>query len=368
MASPGSADTTRIAYVCRMLGTPDHDRCNALSEHFAAVLAVNWRKEIGYRWDFSDEKKYDYVEVDAEIVSIVAKMRRMLSVARTLLKHRTDIVIIYGYQDPYLFLLGAIMRLMRSKVVSINDSKFDDYDRSIFTDFLKVLTLLPYTGYLAASDRAASYLRYLGCSNIAVYRCAINIDRVKALSSKAERISFGDRPFIAIARFVPKKNHQAILSSYETYASMTPAPRRLVLVGYGQLEDDIRRTISNSPTLSSLVDIRGYQTADEIPQLLATCVALLLLSNEEQFGIVITEALACGIPVIASPSCGASEMISCFRNGFVVRPEEKDSVAKALAAISSDESSWLLLSEEARRTAQLAHVSLFVSAILSVTS
>ena len=69
-----------------------------------------------------------------------------------------------------------------------------------------------------------------------------------------------------------------------------------------------------------------------MPGVLGGALALLLPSVEEQFGIVVTEALSCGIPVILTPACGATVLVRDFVNGFVIDAGERGGLGRGAGA------------------------------------
>jgi glycosyltransferase involved in cell wall biosynthesis len=75
-------------------------------------------------------------------------------------------------------------------------------------------------------------------------------------------------------------------------------------------------------------------------------------SLEDAYGLPILEAMACGLPVIASSRAGASEIIRNGEDGFVLRdPEDSRELAALLRTIYSDVSLRAKIAEEAARTA-----------------
>jgi glycosyltransferase involved in cell wall biosynthesis len=359
----------RIAYACKPFGSPDRDRCESLFAISEDVCIFDWSAQTVYKWSSLDDcqiKRNIYKVNNANILQItIFVIRFVLDV----LKFNPDIAIFYGYNTLPFFVAASILRAVGRTVVSMNDSKFDDYDRSILKDLSKIILLTPYNGYLAASRRAEQYLRYLGAKNIYLYYCAIDVGKVKRNGqSEFVNTGFDERNFVVIARFVTKKNYPFILKSFESYSSSVANPRRLVLCGYGPLEAEIRSAIAASEMLSRYVDVVGYLRTDQIPELLGRSLALLLPSTEEQFGIVVTEALAVGIPVVISTCCGATDLINSTVNGYVVEPNNVAGLCSALVRLSSDPELWNQLSRNARQSAWLADTSVFVDALSSVAS
>lgn len=349
-----------ILYLCRPIGVPDHDRCNGLARRFASVTVVEWQENpSGYVWHISSERNYavhSFYGRGGWFAYVSQALRMFAFILRT----RSDIGIVYDYQIAIFFLSAILFRLKGARVMSMNDSKFDDYPRHIIKDLIKVPLLAPYHSILAATRRAAQYVRYLGKSRIGIYYCAVDTERVRRLSRDAwEATAYQERPFISVARFIPKKNHARMLRAFERYATATESPRRLVLCGYGPLEGAIRQQIAESETLSRLVDIQGFVSSDDVPALLGRCLALLLPSTEEQFGIVVTEAFAAGIPVIVSQECGVIDIVTEGEQGFIVQSDNEGQMARAMHILASDETRWRKFSAQAASGARKGDVQVF---------
>lgn len=76
----------------------------------------------------------------------------------------------------------------------------------------------------------------------------------------------------------------------------------------------------------------GRLTRDQVLAELREADAFVLPSHYETFGVVLIEALACGLPVVAT-ACGGPECIVHERNGVLVPPRSVDALARAMAAI-----------------------------------
>jgi len=98
--------------------------------------------------------------------------------------------------------------------------------------------------------------------------------------------------------------------------------------------------------------------------ILARAAALVLVSREEQFGNVVPEALALGIPLLLSDACGARyELLRSGVNGYLVEPENVAGIADAMGRIVSSRAAWEQLRENARALAPLGDVSRFAEAV-----
>jgi glycosyltransferase involved in cell wall biosynthesis len=89
------------------------------------------------------------------------------------------------------------------------------------------------------------------------------------------------------------------------------------------------------------VIFHGFVQTEQVCQILADTLALLLPSIEEQFGNVVIEAQALNVPVIVSENCGArDELVRSGVNGFVIEPDNPAGLTFFMSLISKDEQLW----------------------------
>ena len=74
-----------------------------------------------------------------------------------------------------------------------------------------------------------------------------------------------------------------------------------------------------------------------MPDLYRLSRLVVMPSLEEPFGLVATEALACGVPVIASNRGGLPEIVKDGRTGMIVDPTNTKALARAIARLLDDE-------------------------------
>jgi glycosyltransferase involved in cell wall biosynthesis len=192
---------------------------------------------------------------------------------------------------------------------------------------------------------------------------AVGIERVRALGGEPH-IAPQARPFVFVGRFVAKKNIAFLLDAYARYRVRAgTAARRLVLVGGGELEPQLRARIA-ALGLDDAVEITGFVDAPQVATRMASARALLHPSLTEQWGLVVNEALALALPVVVSRAVGAHEtLVEQGVNGFVLDGDDVDAWAEAMFALGGDENRWLAMREASQRIAPAGDAERFAEGV-----
>jgi glycosyltransferase involved in cell wall biosynthesis len=96
--------------------------------------------------------------------------------------------------------------------------------------------------------------------------------------------------------------------------------------------------LAESLGVAERVHLRGRIERDAVPALLRSADAVVCVPWYEPFGIVPLEAMACGVPVVASAVGGLVDTVVDGVTGTHVPPRDPDRVARALSALLEDES------------------------------
>ena len=89
------------------------------------------------------------------------------------------------------------------------------------------------------------------------------------------------------------------------------------------------------PHENDQVFLAGWRPHGMLPQALNGADLLVLPSVAEAFGLVLVEAMSCGLPVIAAEAHGPAEVVASG-TGWLVPPDEEDALADALVTAASD--------------------------------
>ncbi|MBD3368055.1 MAG: glycosyltransferase [Candidatus Eisenbacteria bacterium] len=135
-----------------------------------------------------------------------------------------------------------------------------------------------------------------------------------------------------VGRLTPGKGHDTLLDAAPAVLEAVPS-LRLLLVGNGPLEEETRAR-ADALGLGERVLFTGFR--DDVPDLLAASDLFVLPSHGESFPLTVLEAMAAGLPVIASDVGGICEAVDHGRSGLLVPAAEPEALADALRRLGGD--------------------------------
>ena len=150
------------------------------------------------------------------------------------------------------------------------------------------------------------------------------------------RFGLPQRFFLASNRFLPKKNLPGLLRAFAQYRTAAGAdPWDLVLLGDGPLRPDVERLIADIG-LAGAVHLPGFKQYPELPAYYGLAGAFVHASTSEQWGLVVNEAMAAGLPVLVSDRCGcAPDLVAEGINGFTFPPEDHVRLAGLMSEVAA---------------------------------
>lgn len=152
-----------------------------------------------------------------------------------------------------------------------------------------------------------------------------------------------------VGRFVALKGHARLIESFERLAEQYPKLRLLIVGDHGSERENILRQIEESPVRERIV-WSGYQ--QDTVDFYRMMNLLVVPSDSEGLSNVMLEAMACGVPCLAHPACGASEVIIDNKNGLLREMSTPAALTTALGEIAFDAPRLSILGENALRTAE----------------
>lgn len=234
----------------------------------------------------------------------------------------------------------------RIPVIVMSDSTEIDEDRHWWLEAVKRRILALCSAALVAGTPHSGYLQVLGTGAERIFKGYDAVDnehfaRGAAAARRRERqlrsaLGLPSRYFLACARFSRKKNLLALLDAFASYRQLHEVDAwSLVIVGDGELRSELLAA-RDRLGLADHVLLTGAKPYDELPAYYGLAGAFVHASTTEQWGLVVNEAMASGLPVLVSNRCGcAVDLVQEGRNGFLFDPYNKFSLAIALHRVAT---------------------------------
>lgn len=323
----------RIAFLVQKVGPYHHARLQALAAHKDLdVRVLEFRPaDAIYAWDPVGGPA-DYGRTP---VASPSELEAILEAVRP------DAAVCVGYSDPEIQRAAAWSMERGIPLVTCSDSTYDDEPRTALKEGMKRLVVAAFDAALVAGTRARDYMGLLGMNGGARFRPWDVVDNAhfergadEARRRERERrtaMKLPDRYFLCVARFVPKKNLAVLLDAYAGYAERAGAGAwSLILSGSGPLEGELRRK-AEALKIGGRVFFPGFVQYGELPALYGLAAAFILPSMSDQWGLVVNEAMASGLPVLVSSGCGcAPDLVRAGENGFTIDPADAAGMAESL--------------------------------------
>jgi glycosyltransferase involved in cell wall biosynthesis len=133
--------------------------------------------------------------------------------------------------------------------------------------------------------------------------------------------------FISVGNLKPGKNMEGLVSAFAEAHKYAPGIT-LDIYGEGDSRGDIEAIIAEN-SLESSVTLHGQVLRSELAQAYSNSGCFILLSKSETFGVAYIEAMASGLPVIAT-KCGGPEDFVNRNNGILIDNFDQNQAAKAM--------------------------------------
>jgi glycosyltransferase involved in cell wall biosynthesis len=184
-----------------------------------------------------------------------------------------------------------------------------------------------------ARSQVASLAGPAGLAHVRTVRCGVDVGRFAPPPGGRAVHHGGQTPvlqLLCVAALSRRKGHRVLLEALCEAAGV-----RLTLAGDGP-ERTALEALARELGVADRVRFLGAVPHDEVPALYAGADAFCLPSFAEGLPTVLIEAMACGLPVVATNVMGTAELVEDGVSGYVVPPARPDRIAAALRALAED--------------------------------
>ena len=312
---------------------------------------TNWNRTVGWQSATpTDHCSYKTVILDQLNPKLRDRIGSPMSAAVELKKildgEKPDYIICYGYtQKPQLLLLVWAI-ITKTHFALIGDANY-------YFDRARGLKRIAKSVWLRFVIKRASALITIGKANRLFWekygasssqlfysRLAVDNDffseandyhfRSEAAADWRARLKFDDNVvFLFVGRLIKRKNVNLIIQATRLLNSTNFG---VVIVGAGEEAEALKRLSGDK----SNVYFAGNVAPNELPAFYRMADVLVLPADDEPWGLVINEAMVCGLAIIAYKSCGATIDLVDPENGIALQGFLVEELAKAMQLLITD--------------------------------
>jgi glycosyltransferase involved in cell wall biosynthesis len=316
---------------------------NAVQIHQWQVCGIELaRSETEYPWqtEISSLPFPIYAVLPDRRIEQVSFLTLVKSLHQLLNQVQPDVIAISGYARPAMLAALLWCRWLHKPTILFSETTEADFVRSSWKENLKRLLISQYQAALVGGQPQKRYLIQLGMDDESIFlgynvvgNGTFHPSHIRTLLKPLQKPYF-----LTINRFVHKKNLPSIISAYATYRQMAGDKSwDLVLCGDGELRSLLEKQIQDLG-LASCIHLPGFLQQNEQLPYFAHAGCFIHASTHEQWGLVVNEAMAAGLPVLVSNRCGCFEdLVIEGVNGFGFDPEHPKALAELMLKMSSGE-------------------------------
>ena len=354
----------KVALVWAQFGPYHLARLRALQTRLGSSRIIGVEianKTLTYAWDREVEAAQSLVTlmpgVAVEQASAIAIYHAALRVFR---QQDVSVVFVPSYWPPSSLAVLLAARTVGARLVMMNESHaYTAKAKGVWSEIKRHL-VLQFDSALVGGVPQKEYFSGIGMlpEKIVLGYDAVDNDYYAKAATQArmqadtlrKKHGLPSRYFLNVGRMVWKKNLETLVDAYKDVRNRVGSNcPRLVFVGSGKLEKALQDrclaaglSIFKSGESGTIlrhgdadVFFFGFRQAEELPEFYALASAFILPSREEEWGLVVNEAMASGLPVVVSRVAGcARDLVREGDNGFLFDPFDINTLASHLEKIA----------------------------------
>jgi glycosyltransferase involved in cell wall biosynthesis len=283
--------------------------------------------------------QYPYRLLHEGTLEDVGLWTRISGVIKAIQAFRPTVVNLTGYYDLASWAILFYCKIKGIKTVLSNESTAGDHSRNSIKEFIKSLIIKQFDGFFNFGTLSKEYILSLGgkpeqmlvnrncVDNLAlkrIYEKSIN-NRV----SEQKRLALSAKNFIFVGRLIDFKNLFRFLEAFGIAQKSLHQDWGIIILGDGELKNNLQNFVLEKNIQK--VNFQQGVSWQQVPEYLALSDVLVLTSYSEPWGLVVNEAMACGLPVLISDKCGcAIDLVQHGENGYTFSPENLEELTNLL--------------------------------------
>lgn len=292
-------------------------------------------------WRVAKERiQFDYEVLPGKVIAKTYQNGSLFlnpTIAGSIRQGKFDVIIFGGYHHPSYWLALAYSKAAGKRTILWSESNLRDHRiQSSLRMAFKRFLIGAFDRYLVPGTAQRKYLESFGVHETKIWLApnAVDVDHF-ASGSAAQRtrkdvikasLGITGDVILYVGRLIDDKGMADLLPALEDVIRHHPAT--LLVVGTGPDEKRYRAFAAerNLPVIFA-----GFQQQEDLPRYYAIADIFAFPTHSDTWGLVLNEAMSCGLPIVASSAAGAvDDLVFHGENGYIHPPGESAAIADAI--------------------------------------
>jgi glycosyltransferase involved in cell wall biosynthesis len=212
-------------------------------------------------------------------------------------------------------------------------------------------------GFVVPGRSSREYVKSFGVEDSAIFTAPNAVDtrlfaeeaaRIRENSARhREALGLPERFFLFVGRLVAQKGVFDLLRAYGTLAAKLREEIGLLFVGDGVERAELERLAADMKP--ACIQFAGFAQREELAAYYALAEVLVFPTHSDPWGLVVNEAMACGLPIIATSAAGCTaDLVQDGWNGCVIAAGDLEQLGSAMAEMGDDAALRLQMRQRSR--------------------
>lgn len=229
---------------------------------------------------------------------------------------------------------AVIAKILFKKPFVVWGRGTDVYLADWFTKLISKIIIKNADSVIALTNDMKQKIQAVYSRDIFVIPNGIDLEKYSRIPKNSKKVN--GITILFVGRLHPVKGVQYLIEAMAIIHQEMPGVK-LIIVGEG-IEREKLEGLTKQLDLKGCIQFVGRVPQEKIPLFMQQADIFVLPSLAEGFPNVLLEAMACGLPIVATRVGGIPEIIEDGRNGFLVNPKKPDEIADKLLFISRNKS------------------------------
>lgn len=348
-------------------------------QHFDRDFATSYKWDI----DLMDGYSSFVLQSGANVTNIGFWGMSDHQLTQILHKENPDVVMLYGYSSLLIWQAWNWARRFNKKTIYFSDSTLQGFKRSWWKKIIKDIPVRMFFKFidifLAVGDRNIEYLRYYGAKDNKIRRCPLSVDlkRLQGVSAKElpllkkfvrEEFNIDQSAFVLLfsGKLIERKRPEDLLMAAAELRSAGHSVQA-VFLGSGPLMGGLQKKLKFSayPDSSRFL---GFVNQQDIARLQYAADVFVMTSEKDPHPLVVTEAAACGLPIVSTRNAGCvgpSDTVQEGINGLIYPSGNVEKLKQNILELMNNKTLYEQMSRASSEIAKTQDITVAAKAIES---